>query len=503
MLSILKKLIKHSIIYSFSNIAAKAIGVVLLPLYTKYISLSDFGILGILEVTLLIAVEFLNLGQGQSLLMLNNSDEYRGKRKSMLFSIVVFSISMCALFIVLSESLLPSISKFFAESQQFYKYLRLCIYIVSFRLLNNLFLNKLRADERPVFYTVANLTKLTLTLGFAIYFVAFAKEGITGILYSYIISEVLTFILLLPSMISQMSLSFDKKIISVSLKFGIPLIFGSLAMMLLNVSDRYIIKFYTDYATVGLYDLGYRIAGVLNMFLIMPFTLTLIPFAYRQYGKEGDKRYYTKIMTYLTFVLVWAGLALSLFGKEIIKVFALNPQFWNAYYVVPVVVFSYVFFGMRIVASLGMFLTKNTKYVAYTTTIASLFNIGLNFWWIPKFGMMAAAYSTLVSFILLYLITCYYSNKFYKIPFENYKLTLSIIIGVILYLISSLVNDNGSLIRILVKSFLLILFPLILYAFKFYESAELLTLQNIFIKWKHPSVWKDSFIKGMKKTNNI
>lgn len=499
MLSVLKKLIKHSVIYSFSNIAAKAIGVVLLPLYTKYISLSDFGILGILEVTLLIAVEFLNLGQGQSLLMLNNSDEYKSKRKSTLFSIVIFSLIVCTIFIILSESLLPSVSKFFAESGQFYNYLRFCIYIISFRLLNNLFLNKLRADERPVFYTIAGLIKLLLTLGFAIYFVAFAQKGILGVLYSYVIAEAVTFIILLPSMISQMSLSFDKKIISVSLKFGIPLIFGSLAMMLLNVSDRYIIKYYIDYATVGLYDLGYRIAGVLNMFLIMPFTLTLIPFAYKQYGQEGDKRYYTKIMTYMTFILVWAGLGLSLFGKEIIKVFALNPKYWDAYIVVPVVVFSYIFFGMRIVASLGMFLTKNTKYVAYTTTIASLFNIGLNFWWIPKFGMMAAAYSTLISFILLYLITYYYSNRFYKIPFENSKLTVSIITGLILYLISTLVNNSDLLIRILVKSISLLAYPFILYFLKFYESAELVTLHNIFIKWQHPSVWKDTFTKGFKK----
>jgi O-antigen/teichoic acid export membrane protein len=501
MLSTLKKLIRHSVIYSFSNIAAKAIGVVLLPLYTKYISLSDFGILGILEVTLLITVEFLNLGQGQSLLMLNNSDEYKSKRKSMLFSIVVFSLIICAIFILLSESLLPSISKYFSNSRQFYNYLRLCIYIISFRLLNNLFLNKLRADERPVFYTLASLVKLLFTLGFAVYFVAFAKRGIIGILYSYLISEALTFILLLPSMISQMNHSFDKKIVSVSLNFGIPLIFGSLAMMLLNVSDRYIIKYYIDYATVGLYDLGYRIAGVLNMFLIMPFTLTLIPFAYKQYGQEGDKRYYTKIMTYMTFILVWAGLGLSLFGKEIIKVFAFNPKYWDSYVVVPVVVFSYIFFGMRIVASLGMFLTKNTKYVAYTTTIASLFNIGLNFWWIPKFGMMAAAYSTLISFILLYLITCYYSNKFYKIPFENSKLALSIITGVILYLLSMFVKDSGLLIRISAKSFSLLVFPFILYFFKFYESAELITLHKIFIKWKHPSVWKDTFINGISRNN--
>ncbi|MCX6150414.1 MAG: oligosaccharide flippase family protein [Ignavibacteriales bacterium] len=499
MLANLKYFARHSIIYSVSNVAAKAIGVVLLPLYTKYISLSEFGILGILEVTLLIAVEFLNLGQGQSLVMLNNSQEYLGKRKSMLFSITSFSVIVCLVFILLSEALLPSISKFFSEPSEFYNYLRLCVYIISLRLLNSLFLNKVRADERSILYTGINLLKLSVSLGFAVYFVAFAKIGILGVFYSYLIAELLIFIILLPLMIPHMSVSFDKKLVLLSIRFGIPLIFGSLAMMLLNVSDRYILKLYTNYATVGLYDLGYRIAGVLNMFLIMPFTLALMPLAYQFYGKDGDKRYYTKIMTYLTFILVWAGLALSMFGKEIIKVFALNTQYWNAYHVVPIVVFSYVFFGMRIVASLGMFLTKNTKYVAYTTTAASLFNIGLNFWWIPIFGMMGAAYSTLISFVLLHFVTNYYSNKYYKIPYENSKLAMCITIGVVLYLISSQVNDFQTIVRFPVKIILVFLFPFILYVFKFYEQVELSAIQGFFLKWKNPSVWKDTFNSEMKK----
>jgi O-antigen/teichoic acid export membrane protein len=125
-----------------------------------------------------------------------------------------------------------------------------------------------------------------------------------------------------------MSFSFDIPLLKIGISFGIPLIFSSVAMMLLNLSDRYIIKYFLNDEMVGLYDLGYRVAGALNMFVIVPLSLTLVPQAYKMFGKTGDKRFYSKVLTYLTFGLVWIGLALSLFSKEIIKLLAQKQSFW-------------------------------------------------------------------------------------------------------------------------------------------------------------------------------
>jgi len=497
----LKYFAKHSLVYSISSVAAKAMGVVLLPLYSSYLTISDFGVLGIIDATLLIAVEFLNLGQGQALVMLNNSDEYKDKKKTMFFTIFIFSVFVGAIFIILGEALVPFVYKYFKRADEFYYYLRLSIYIIVLRVVNSLFLNKIRADERSVFYSVISLIKLFLTIILAVYFVAFVKTGVVGVLYSYIIAEGVNTILLLPSMFKLMSIRFEKKFITLSIKFGVPLIFGSLAMMLLNVSDRYILKLYTNYATVGLYDLGYRVAGVINMFIIMPFGLALMPIAYKVYGTEGDKRFYSKLMTYLTFVLVWAGLALSVFSREIIKLFALNPTYWDAYKVVPVVVLSYVFFGMRWVASLGMFLTRNTKQVAITTTLASLLNIGLNFWLIPIFGMMAAAYSTLISFVLLHFITNYFSNKFYKIDFENVKLIVLLSLGILLYIVSLPLDDTSLIIRYMIKLVISISFPLILFVFGFYDVIELQSIKGFYKKWKNPGDWKNNLKLEIKRPN--
>ena len=488
MLEKIKYLLKHSFIYSISNLATKASGVILLPIYSSFFSVSEFGILGILEITISIFTETLNFGLGQALIMLSNQNEYSEKKRSIFYTLSIATLLIVIIFVAISEISLPLVSTFFGDVSEFYFYLRLSIYIISLRVFNLFISNKLRSDERSGLFTASNLFKLGLTLGFIILFVAYKKIGIAGVLYSYLISEAIVFLMLAPLMIKSMQLSFEKKMIGVAIKFGFPLIFTTIAMLILNVSDRYILKYFTNYKELGLYDLGYRISGVVNMFIIMPFNLALMPFAYKIYKQEGDKRYFSKLMTYLSFLLVWISLAISLFSEHIIKIFALNSEYWGAAKVIPIIVFSYIFFGMRIVANIGMLLTNHTKSLALITIYASLMNIILNIIFIPKYGMAAAAYSTLVSFIFLYIMSYKVSQKYYSIPFENTKVVLTIFLGVVLYFAASSIQLS-IVFDIILKMVILFIFPFILYFFKFFEAKEIDSLVGFYKKWKNPGNW--------------
>ena len=239
------------------------------------------------------------------------------------------------------------------------------------------------------------------------------------------------------------------------------------------MGDRYILKLLVDYKEVGLYSLGYKVAGILNMFFIQSFTLSILPIAYKMHGQKGDKRYYSKMLTYFVFVLFWAGLGLAFFGKELIEKFALNPDYWLAYQVVPYIILAYIFSGARAVANLGLFLKSKTPYIAYNTIGAAVLNIGLNFILIPKYMMMGAAVATIISFIALYFVTYFVANRFYKIPYENLKLLKMLILASVLFFLSTLSSDFSTLPRLLTKLGILISFPFLLYPMNFYEEIEI------------------------------
>lgn len=473
MLGTVKTTLKHSITYGLGGIGTKLVGVVLLPLYTKNITVSEYGILGILEVTILLLTQVLVLGQPSAYLRFHDLEGFKEKRKQTLFTLSLLLLVVGLLADSLGQILAGPVSSLFSRPAEFALYFRLCSHVVLLRLLTSLFIEALRAKEKASLYVVGNLLRLAIVLGFSVYFVALAKIGVKGILYSYLIGDASLLVFLLPSMISDMTPKVDRAILGSTLRFGSPLVFGSIAWLSMSIGDRYVLKLLVDYKEVGLYDLGYRVAGTLNVFLVQPFLLSLAPIAYKMYGRVGDTRYYAKMLTYSAFCLLWAGLGLALFGGEIIRVVALNPDYWAAYRVVPYITLAYVFSACTAVLSLGLQLEKRTGYFASATVAGAALNMALNFILIPKYKMIGAAVATIISYVVLYFLTYLAANRFCRIPYENRKLLTLLVLTVALFLLSGPMADLSTPARTAAKISVLISFPFLLSPLGFYEKIEI------------------------------
>ena len=473
MLDRLKSTVRDTFIYSLSNIAPKLVGVILLPLFTARLVINDFGNYDLIDNTIQILVEIVILGQASSLIFLNNSREYKESKGTALFTLTLFILTFCTLLVLFTELFVSNFSAYFEHSQFKPEFIRLSSYIVLLRVMNNLFLAKVRADEEAVYYSALNICKILLMTILSIYLVAYLNKGIYGILLAMAVPELVSTAALLLKIVPKMKFRFSHGILSTAFNFGFPLLFSSLGFMLLNQSDRFIIKLLLGSKYVAIYGLGYRVSGVLNMFLVLPFSLGLLPIAYKYYGMPGDKRFFSKLMTYSTFVFIWGFVFLSLFSKEIVGIFGRQDDFQSAYIVIPVVLLSYVFSGMRMTASLGMMLTKNTKHIAWITIAASSLNIILNFIFIPVYGIMAAAFNTLIAFVIFYAVTQKLSNRYLKIEYENYKIFIMVLTGSVLSLPIYFFPAMNVILAGSVKLLLVILYPVFLYFFNFYEKAEL------------------------------
>ncbi len=500
MLERLKSTVRHTFIYSLSNIAPKLVGVILLPLYTAKLTRADFGNWDLIDITIQILSEILILGQASSIILLNNSDEYKNKKNTAFFTLSVFLLLASSSVVIFAETFTSLFADIFNNSQIQSYYVRIAAYTILLRVMNNLFLAKVRADEQSVFFTIVSVIRVLTTTAITIYLVGFLNHGITGILFAGLLGEFLVIIILLFKAIPQMHARLDFEMLKVGIKFGLPLVFGSVGFMLLNLSDRYIIKFLIGAEANALYGLAYRVSGVLNMFLVLPFSLGLLPIAYKYYGMPDDKRLYSKLMTYSSFFFVWGFVFLSLFSKEIISILSEKPQYETAYIVVPIILLSYVLSGMRLNAQIGMMLTKNTKPIAWITISAAALNILLNFIFIPLYGITAAAVNTLIAFAVFYFVTQVISNKYFSVPYENKKLFLLLIIGTALSSIIYFMPDTNLFLSIIIKFFITAIFPFILLLFNFYEKAELEILKS---PKKILEFVKGIFNQGSKDKTNI
>ena len=486
----LRNLVKHSSIYTFGNIASKMIGIILIPLYTKVLVVEIFGIYSILEVTMQFLMGFLHFGLPTAMIRWLSLEKYKDKKRTILFSVTLtlFLIGLLnfSLFYLFKKEI-----SFLLFSNYKHSFVLLIIsIIIRLRLINRPFLNYLRYLEKSLTFTVVNLTRFLVQLLVTIYFVAFLKFGLIGIFNGLLAGELIIAVLLLPQTIREFSLKFETKEIIEMLKFGFPLSFSSISNRILNMGDRYVLGFLTNWSLVGIYSLGYKFANLIDTIFIKAFRTAFLPTAWKKLHDKNAKSFYSKLFTYYIFFIFWISTFISIYAKEIIQLFARNESYWNAYIITPIAVFSIGIKGSFSILRMGLQFQKKTKYIAYIVIISALLNIGLNFVLIPFWGMIGAALATFISFVFMIFLAYKISNSFYSINFEWRRILKIIITIIILYLLAISSNQLYWIFKILIKLILFLSFPFILYLFKFYEEKEINRIKGSWSKWKNIDTWK-------------
>ena len=153
--------------------------------------------------------------------------------------------------------------------------------------------------------------------------------------------------------------------------------------------------------------------------------------------------------------------------------FARKEAFWGAWVIVPIITYSYVQHGLGNFVGWGMGLMKKSFHISGTVLVAASVNIGLNFLFVPRWGMLGAAFVTVLSYIVWNCLKAYYSAKFYDLYFEIGRLLHITVIGFGLYGLSLLVTNNRTMeINVALKLLFFLGYPLILWGTGFFSKGE-------------------------------
>lgn len=480
----IKQTVKHTSIFALGKISTKLVGFILLPIYTKEISVSDFGILGLLEVIDLLGSNVLSIGMPQALLRWYSLAQENFKKKKIVFTTFFFMSIVFLSAIILVSPFKDLLANILFEKPQ-YGYFFIYVFVsVAFANLARIPQAILRMEEKSLFYTFSILSQFTVSLFLNIYFVAFRKLGVEGILLANMISNGLLFLTLLPYLIRRMTFQFDRQILKDMLTFSYPFIFIALSTTILSLGDRYILKELSNLYQVGLYSLGYKISNVLKILVVDSFVLGLPIIGWKLVrDNEKPKEYLSKMFTYLTFVLAWLGLIISIHAKGLIQVFALNKEYWAAYQVIPFLILGVVLLGWQQHLFFILQIPKKTKQISVIIAIAALSNIIANLLLIPHYLMMGAAYSTIISFFLAFLLAYIAVQKYYPIKFEIKRVSQLLVTAVLIYLIIFFIKLQSPLLNLSFKLLLSILYPAILFLFNFYDDDEKKKMGEIFYRF--------------------
>ncbi|MBN2105752.1 polysaccharide biosynthesis C-terminal domain-containing protein [bacterium] len=401
-----------------------------------------------------------------------------------LWTILIFDVAFIGFLYLFSGFF----SKLIFNSIKYMYHFRLLLFSSFFGILKLIPFAIFRAKQKVKTYSLLSFVFFIFEIALNILFVIVLKLGLEGILYSILITSVISVVVSFVLIFKDIYFEFSLYEFSRLLKFGLPLVPASISLLVLSMANRFFLKEQCSIAEVGFYALGFQIGSFINLVLIQPLKLAWPPIMFSIQNKENCRQFYSRSLTYYLLISLFIVTLLSANSYEIIQIIS-TPEYIQSARVIGVISLTFVLMGVDSIINVGMPIRRKTYFAPFIIGFSAIVNLILNYLCIPKWGIMGAAFSTLSAYTVLIAIRFFINYKLLPIQYEYGRILRVIlpfiVIPFVLNSIQKLVLLNEVTV-IFVKSFLiLILFPLMLLVTRFFNHNEILIMKTQYKQMKH------------------
>jgi len=426
----LEKIFKNKIIqagswYTISNFLSKGLVFLTLPIFTRLLSTEDYGLVSLYTAWLSIFTIIIGLGLNESIRRARF--EYETRLDEFVSSITFLSILLFCTFLVFIYIFESFFMKITQLSQTL---LYLMIFQAFFTYIQNLAMTKFQVNYN--YKTVASLniiTALVSTIS-SIVLIIYIFQG-DNYLGKIIGDWVVKFFIGMG--IIFIFLKNGKKFIRIeywkySLILGVPLVFHGLGLILNVQFDRIIINKYVGASANGIYSFAYQI-GMIIQVLFLSIDQAWNPWFFEKF-KDGEYKIIKSRANIVRNVFTTLYCAVLMLSPEIVRLFS-SSEYWSGLDVVPLIFISYYFMFMYTFEVNVEYGNKKTHLIAAGTLLSAVINIILNLIFVPVYGYIAAAITTIISYYLLFLFHYFITSKLLKMPIYGFRFHLKSTIMVI------------------------------------------------------------------------
>lgn len=403
------------------------IGFIKTPIFTRHFSKEEYGSLGLVTITFTFFGMFLFSWIGSCLWRYYNKYKSENSLKTLYSNLFFLYISAFLLLLIISVFWYISASKYLIKQLIFYSFFQL--------FLNQLFLLYMvvvRLKSKAKFYTIFQSIKAVLSVVTALVLVFYFKNNIKALVSSLAIIDALALMFLL--IYNPVKIKISLKLIN---KFNLTelLIYGSVGLVLnisllaITYSDRYVIAWFGNLEDVGIYDQVYKISQLSVVAFVSIFFNTINPYLLKELEINYDNS--IKIIQKYIKAFVIFGLPiifyLSLFSKDISTIL-LGKEFRVGYTMMPFIFLSAYLHGVSNFYELRLKFSNKLKKLGIIALGVAVLNISLNIVFISLYGYKWAAFTTLITYLLLIIILHFMDREVITISKKNGKLLFKIII---------------------------------------------------------------------------
>lgn len=400
--------LKSAVVYTASSVITRGLAIITVPIFTRLMTTEQMGIVNIYNswYSLISAFATLSLTSGGFAVAMKEYADKRDEYESSILSLtsivailiaLVYTIAPAfwqktlglsnALIILMLVGFLVAPARDFWLARQRYEYKYKLAGAVSI-------LTAVAASALSIFVVVSLSIKGQTNIAsgrlFANYIVVY---GVAAVIWIYVMTKG--------------KKVYSKEYWKMSLAMSIPLIGYNVAGQILNVSDRMMISRMVNNSAVGIYGTLYTVSA-LSLMVWQAINASFVPYLFQNIEKKEHK--IKEIANILMATYAAIAVMLTYFAPEIVRMLA-TEEYYEAIYIMPPIAAGVFFISYSHLYSNIAVYYKKTKYVMYPAIIAACINLGLNYVCIKLFGYMAAAYTTLVSYIVLAALQAFWSQK--------------------------------------------------------------------------------------------
>jgi O-antigen/teichoic acid export membrane protein len=469
---------RHAAVYTIGNFIYRAAAFLLIPLYVRTLPTAAYGTLELITTTVLIIQSVLGSGIAHSALRFYFEYDKPEDKKAVISTALISSFLLSAAGALVCLVAAPAISNAVFHTTEYTLAFRIACISMVLEISREINLAYVRARERSVLFSVMAVVQLCTQVGASVVAIVHLKLGIVGVLAANVVATFCVWAVLSTFTMRECGWHFRPRLLIPVARYGQPLMLSGLSGSIFQSLDRYFLTGFVSLQGLGLYALAMRIANVIPVLVITPFTNTYGPYRLSIMRDPAAPDVYQRVAKYYLIVAGWIMLAVGGLSRELVRLLA-SPEYHNAYGIVPLLLIPFTLGGLNYCFQTGIYVQKSTKHLFYIATIAGCVNaVGLVVL-VPWFGTIGAAMAANIAYA--YTITHNYlaAQKVMPVPYRIGELVRIFFISCVLMAVAHAIRLDSVWHAVGVKSVLIMLYPVCIRIAGVLSTSELQALRGL------------------------
>jgi O-antigen/teichoic acid export membrane protein len=474
MFDYLRRLATTGAAYTASSVLSKLIAVFLLPIYTHYLTPSDYGAAEVMLASVIAASIVVRLGIIEAILRFYYMAGERPAAvvatgfASLFWGATILAALALPFAAPISEALLGHEDATLA---------RLAILGLWALTMYEYALTLLRLDERARAYFGITIVNVLITIPFTVFLIVVEGERANGILLGTYGTGAVVTLWMLWRQRRRLSFIPDRALLRRMFRFGLPTMPAELSLYSLNFIDRIILARMVGLAEVGLYALAVKFAQAMQV-LARGFQLAWPPLAYSIRDDDEARRVYAAIVTWFAAALAFGVIGLWLESRWIVRLLA-APEYFPSYQAVGLVATGIALYALYLAMVVILGRTGRTEFSFPATIAAVVTNVLLNVLLVPSHGIVGAGLALVASYVIVLGLMYLFTQRLFRVPYEWRRLALILLSAAAIVGGGEVLLPTSGAIGLLSRGVLWLVYPLVLFALGFLHPEERLGLGDL------------------------